>query len=308
MTKRRGSVLSLATIVFATHASAQVNIDAVVGHGKDLYNAPASCAVCHRETGEGLIGPDIRYGPTPAQILEQLINNPQMAVIEQELKPDNEDLIAIAMYIRSLGGMEIDEDLIIKQRLELITARAQQQTDLIFPKTARDEAVEQIQTWDSVVADWQRRSKEGPLVASYESQVVKTFDPGKPKFKPKKGKTYFYENVGNSANLAILEKGATNAKSTQVVVGDAKTHKVIASYELPVSLRAAVHATVMSPDGKFVYIVGSKPESEPTNQMRALDAPATLINAIAARPGGVARATITSESMNTKVSHGAITR
>jgi DNA-binding beta-propeller fold protein YncE len=46
---------------------------------------------------------------------------------------------------------------------------------------------------------------------------------------------------------------------------------------LPVSLRAAVHTTAVSPDGKFVYIVGSKPETEPTNQILALDAPATLI-------------------------------
>jgi DNA-binding beta-propeller fold protein YncE len=46
---------------------------------------------------------------------------------------------------------------------------------------------------------------------------------------------------------------------------------------LPVNLRAAVHTTVVSPDGKYVYIVGSKPETEPTNQILALDAPATLI-------------------------------
>jgi DNA-binding beta-propeller fold protein YncE len=108
---------------------------------------------------------------------------------------------------------------------------------------------------------------------------VATFDAGKPRFTPQKNHTYFYENVGNSANLAVLEPGATNAKSTQIVVGDAITHEVLASYELPVNLRAAVHTTVLSPDGKFVYIVGSKPNSEPTNQLRALDAPATLIKA-----------------------------
>jgi DNA-binding beta-propeller fold protein YncE len=77
----------------------------------------------------------------------------------------------------------------------------------------------------------------------------------------------------------VLEEGASNAKSTQIVVGDAATHEIIASYELPVELRAAVHTTVMSPDGKYVYIVGSKPKSEPTDQLLALDAPATLIKA-----------------------------
>jgi DNA-binding beta-propeller fold protein YncE len=202
-----------------------------------------------------------------------------MGGIAQELKADNEDLVALSVYIRALAGLESNEQMIVDQRTQLVAARARTETDLIFPKTARDEAVEELQAWDSVIADWQRRSTEGPIFQSYESRVVATFDPGKPKFRPKKGKTYFYENVGNSANLAILEPGATNAKSTQIVVGDAKTHKVIASYELPVSLRAAVHTTVMSPDGKFVYIVGSKPQTEPTNQIKALDAPATLIKA-----------------------------
>jgi DNA-binding beta-propeller fold protein YncE len=274
--QRRVTAILLSGL-FTVPALAQVNLDAVISKGKELYSAPASCHVCHRDTGEGLIGPDIRYGPTPAQILEQLINNPQMAVILQELDPDNEDLIAIAMYIRSMGDLEISEELIIRQRSQLVAARARQETDLIFPKTERDVAVEAIQSWDSVVADWQRRSTPGQIGSSYNSQVVATFDPGEPKFKPEKGKTYWYENVGNSANLAILEAGSTNAASTQVVVGDASTHEVIASYELPVSLRAAVHTTAVSPDGKFVYIVGSKPETEPTNQILALDAPATLI-------------------------------
>ncbi len=181
------------------------------------------------------------------------------------------------MYIRSLGDLPIDENLLNRYRKELVLARASQETDLIFPKTERDIAVESIQSWDSVIADWQRRAKEGPLAATYESRLVATFDAGEPKFKPEPGKTYFYENVGNSANLHVLGEGASNAKSTQVVVGDAATHEVIASYELPVALRAAVHTTVMSPDGKFVYIVGSKPHSEPTQQILALDAPATLL-------------------------------
>ena len=281
MTIRNAKRLVLFTLVtmFAPQAYAQVNLDMYAERGKELFLAPASCGVCHKPDGTGLIGPDITYGPTAATILEQMLNNPQMAAIAQEIQADNEDLIALSVYIRTLGGLETTEAMISDQRAKLVTARARTETDLIFPKTARDEAVEEIQTWDSVISDWQRRSTEGPIFKTYESRVVATFDPGKAKFKPRKGKTYFYENVGNSANLAILEPGATNAKSTQIVVGDARTHKVIASYELPVSLRAAVHTTVLSPDGKFVYIVGSKPESEPTNQLKALDAPATLIKA-----------------------------
>jgi DNA-binding beta-propeller fold protein YncE/cytochrome c553 len=270
-------IVSLAFVLLSVPATAQINLDAMVERGKELYNAPASCGVCHKATGEGLIGPDIRYGPTPAQILEQLQNNPQMAIIMQEFNPDDQALMDVALYIRTLGGLDINEKVLDTQRKQLVEQRAKTETDLIFPKTERDLVVESIQTWDSVVADWQRRSNEGPLRAEYSVRVTKTFDPGKPKFAPENGKTYFYENVGNSANISVLKSGASNAKSSQVVVGDAETHEVIASYELPVSLRAAVHTTVMSPDGKYVYIVGSKPETEPTNQILALDAPATLL-------------------------------
>ncbi len=268
---------SLALVSLSVPATAQINLDAMVERGKELYNSPASCTVCHKETGEGLIGPDIRYGPTPAQILDQLQSNPQMAIIMQEFDLNDQALMDVALYIRTLGGLEINEKVLDAQRKQLAEQRAKTETDLIFPKTERDVAVESIQTWDSVIADWQRRSNEGPLRAEYTSVVTREFDPGEAKFEPENGKTYFYENVGNSANLSILKDGASNAKSTQVVVGDAETHEVIASYELPVSLRAAVHTTVVSPDGKFVYIVGSKPETEPTNQILALDAPATLL-------------------------------
>ena len=270
-------LISLVLILFSVSANAQINLEAMVERGKEFYNAPASCAVCHKATGEGLIGPDIRYGPTPAQILDQLQNNPQMGIIKQEFNPDDQALMDVALYIRTLGRLEINEKITDAHRKGLAQQRARTESDLIFPKTERDLAVESIQTWDSVLADWQRRSNEGPLRAEYTSIVTKTFEPGEPKFEPENGRTYFYENVGNSANLSILKDGASNAASSQVVVGDAETHEVIASYELPVYLRAAVHTTVLSPDGKYVYIVGSKPETEPTNQILALDAPATLI-------------------------------
>jgi mono/diheme cytochrome c family protein len=258
---------------------AEEGVELMVERGGELYNENASCWVCHGRQADGLIGPALTYGPTPAQIFEQIRNNPQMAVIQQEMNPDNEDLVAIAMYIRSISGLPVDGDMAAELRHELAAKRAKEETDLIFPKTERDVAVEEIQSFDTVLADWQRRATEGPIGRSYKSRVVATFDPGKAKFKPKKNHTYFYENVGNSANLAILEEGATNARSTQIVVGDAETHEVIASYELPVNLRAAVHTTTLSSDGKYVYIVGSKPNTEPDNQMRALDAPATLIKA-----------------------------
>ena len=160
-------------------ALAQANLDMVVEHGESLYHQQASCWVCHGKEATGLIGPSLLYGPTPAQILEQLINNLQMAVIVQQLKPDNEALIAISLYIRTLAGLPIDDNMAADYRAELAAVRARQETDLIFPKTERDLTVENIQSFDSVLADWQRRSKEGPIGQSYEATVVAKIDPDK---------------------------------------------------------------------------------------------------------------------------------
>ena len=139
----------IAFVLITTQAFAQVDFDAMLERGEALYKSPASCSVCHKETGEGLIGPDIRYGPTAAQILEQLQNNPQMAIIAQELKADNDDLMAVAIYIRKLGGLETNEKIWDGQLKALSEARARTETDLIFPKTERDIAVEAIQNWES---------------------------------------------------------------------------------------------------------------------------------------------------------------
>ena len=47
-----------------------------------------------------------------------------------------------------------------------------------------------------------------------------------------------------------------------LVVGDAETHEVIASQPLPVELRGAVHTSLVSPDGRYVYIVGPRPSGD----------------------------------------------
>ena len=59
----------------------------------------------------------------------------------------------------------------------------------------------------------------------------------------------------------------------------------------------------MSPDGKYIYIVGSKPKSEPTNQILALDAPATLIKADA-----VTLQPIKQMTMGGRLHHGQVFR
>jgi DNA-binding beta-propeller fold protein YncE len=256
------------------------DLNKLLARGKDLYERPASCSTCHGEEAKGLIGPSLHFGPDPANIFDQMQNNPQMAGIAITLKPTDNDLVAISFYIRQLANLPSDPSLVQSYRktLAMVKAQSEQVMNLEFPKTERDKIMEQIQSFDSVLADWTLKSTKGPIGGHYESRVVATFDPGEPKFVPEKGGVYFYENLGNSANLAVLDGLSENAKSSQVVVGDAKTKQIIASYEIPVELRAAVHTTVLSPDGKFVYIVGSKVAGkENEGDKGALDAPATLL-------------------------------
>ena len=46
--------------------AAQVDLDLMVEQGKEIFNHQVGCWVCHSKTGEGLIGPSLLFGPTPA--------------------------------------------------------------------------------------------------------------------------------------------------------------------------------------------------------------------------------------------------
>ena len=92
-------------------AAGQGSVDALVERGQELFNADIGCQVCHAETGEGLIGPSLHFGPTPVDIFDQLESNAVMAVIVSEMDPSDEDLVAISMYIRTLAGLPLDADL-----------------------------------------------------------------------------------------------------------------------------------------------------------------------------------------------------
>ena len=255
MTQRFSGGL-LVMLLLSSAASAQDSVDDLVARGGELYNSDAGCWVCHAESGAGLMGPSLLSGPTPADIFDQLETNPIMGVIMQEMNPSDQDLVAISMYIRQLAGLELSSTLPDEYRQALAAARASRPARLEFPKTDRDLAVESIESFGSVLTGWRRKATTGSLAASYTSEVLATFDPGQPKFEPEPGRTYFYENLGNSPNLSFLDTGVSGPASSQIVVGDAATKEVIASYELPETLRAAVHTTAVSPNGEVVYIVG----------------------------------------------------
>jgi DNA-binding beta-propeller fold protein YncE len=259
-------------------AAGQETIDALVERGQELFDANIGCRVCHAETGAGLIGPSLLFGPSPVDIFDQLESNPVMGVIVAEMDPSDEDLVAISMYIRTLADLPLEADLPEQWRTALAIVKANQAERLVFAKTARDLQVEAIETFESVQSTWTRRSREGSLESHYQTEIVATFDPGEPKFEPQPGKTYWYENVGTTSSPSVLFDGYVLPRSNQIVVGDAETMEIIASYMLPQSLRAVVHTSAMSPDGRYVYIIGARPGGD-FDTTTNLSTSATLIKA-----------------------------
>ena len=254
-------LLSFLTVaLFNTPVLAQ-DLDAMVERGKELYDSDVGCWVCHSDTGEGLVGPSLHFGPTPADIFDQLESNPIMGVIVNEMDPSDDDLVAISMYIRTLADLPLDSGLPREWLESLDVVRENQAEQLEFVKTPRDLQIEAIETFASLQETWTRRSKEGSVWSEYPSRVVATFDPGEPKFQPEPGKTYFYENIGTTSSPSVLFDGYVPPTRNGLVVGDAETMEVIASYHLPENLRSVVHTSAMSPDGRYAYIVGPR---EPT--------------------------------------------
>ena len=87
---------SITSLVFA-----QADREELLARGEALYFEQVSCWVCHGDDASGRVGPSIQYGPTPAQIQEQLDSNPQMAVIVSEMDPDADDLAELSAYLSS---------------------------------------------------------------------------------------------------------------------------------------------------------------------------------------------------------------
>ena len=206
-------LLAITLCALAGSLAAQESIDALVERGGELFHSDIGCWVCHSETGEGLVGPSLHFGPTPADIFDQLESNPIMGVIVSEMDPSDADLVSIAMYIRTLADLPLDADLPGQWLSALAAVKANQAEQLEFAKTPRDLQVEAVETFASVQETWTRRSEEGSLTSHYQTQVIATFDPGEPKFQPQPGKTYFYENVGTTSSPSVLFDGYVSPES-----------------------------------------------------------------------------------------------
>jgi len=252
--------------VISMTASGQASVDELVARGQELFHSDIGCKVCHADTGEGLVGPSILFGPTPVDIFDQLESNPVMGVIVEKMDPSDEDLAAISMYIRTLANLPVEEGMAEQWLAGLAAVKDNQAERIEFAKTPRDLQIEVIERFTSVQETWTRRSIEGSVWSEYPSRIVATWDAGEPKFTPEPGKTYWYENVGTTSSPSVLYEGYQPPSSNALVVGDAETMEIIASYQIPDNLRSVVHTSAMSPDGKYAYMVGPRepgPDGEP---------------------------------------------
>ena len=271
-----GALSALTYAVFAQEGNSDEDLAALSAQGKELFTARVSCWLCHGDNADGGIGPTLHHGPTPLDIQEQLDANPQMGVIVSELNPDVDDLVALSVYIGELGGNSTDADEIAQWRAELTAMLEAKGETVEFALSARDQKVLDIQSFDTVIDDWQRKAKTGSLKSDYQVKELATYDAGEAVFTPEPGKLYFYENIGTNARRSNVPQ----ASSTQVVVGDAETKEIIVSGQMPDELRGAVHTTVLTPDARYVYIIGPSAQTPgvPTAMGGgALRAPATLL-------------------------------
>jgi len=272
-TYHRCLIFCLLWISVAT-SQAQDEIAALSDRGQALYFERVSCWVCHGDDAEGRVGPTLQHGPTPMDIQEQLDSNPQMGVIVAELSPDADDLVALATYLGGLDGDPVSGAEIAGWREQLVAMAAARGPEAEFLVTERDRMVMEIQSFDTVLADWPRRAKTGSLRRDYDVQVLATYDAGEPIFEPEPGRLYFYQNTGATGRRA--PSSVERSESTQVVVGDAVTKEVIVSKQMPFELRGAVHMTALSPDGRYVYIIG--PSAQVAGAMGSeVRLPATLL-------------------------------
>lgn len=260
------------------------DLDAVLARGRVLFRDTAECWDCHGASGEGIDAPSLRHGPSAYDIHYQLATNPEMAETRDKLSATREDIVAIAVYIRSLADLDVNAAIVadLVASMESVRDEGDSADPSRFLLTERDRLVEEVQSFESVVSGWQRRAKTGSLKSGYQVRVARSYDPGEPKFTPEPGKLYFYEATGpGQPQFGVPTSANRTAGSVQIVVGDAATKKVLAHYGFPEEMRAAVHSTAVTPDGRYVYVTGPRPALAGTadRPVEGLDTPATIIKA-----------------------------
>ena len=236
-------------------AEEEMTVAELSQHGRDLYFLTDSCVDCHGTDGSGgLAAPPLDAGITPRAIDYQLRTNPEMAELADALQASQQDLLALSVFIRELTGDPADSTDLAALASEAPVAGAEDPTAEQAAVTAvaagseRLAMLQAVEDFSAVVENWERRAREGSLMRTYEVAVAAEFDPGEPKFTPEPGKTYFYENAGTRGTRNYRTGETFSPDGMKVVVGDAETREIVASYEIPAELRSSMHSTAVSPD------------------------------------------------------------
>lgn len=256
-----GTMPAIASDTMATMGGMGESVDDLVERGRQIYFEDGQCVACHGEEGEGALGPQLTSkSRTPLDISIAFKTVPRMAPFVNELAPEKRDYMAIAAFLsQEMAGAELDDE-----TMELFTATldtfSAKSTMEGFALTDRDHAIMEFSPYAAAVESWERRAKEGPLKREYPSEVLATWEWPEEDivFTPEPGKTYFYENTGIDKHPGSAELVDFQAFNARVTIGDAETHEVLASRELPSEMKGTIHSTFAAPDGEHIYISGGK--------------------------------------------------
>ncbi|MGH1464806.1 MAG: c-type cytochrome [Cognatishimia sp.] len=293
--KQRAILSTLfATTLLATSAFAEADsmggvndsFDDLLKRGEQIYFEDGACVSCHGETAEGDLGPALNnMKRSPLDVNFAFKSVPRMAPFVNELSPTKRDYLALSLYLsHTMAKNDLTEEEVAGYRESLARILENSMMDG-FELTSREEAILELENYADLFENWEQKAKTGSLKQDYEVRVLAEWpEVAEPAFTPEPGKTYFYENTGSDKHPASGVE--YSAVSSQVVVGDAETKEVLASYEFPIELKGTVHTTFASPDGKYIYISGGKAgegtayQKSPTGEDQLLElmaAPASLV-------------------------------
>ena len=168
----------------AADSAAGINvsdIEALLARGEDIYFGTGECWDCHGNAGEGNTAPSLLHAPSAFDIQYMLETNPEMGDVAAALDASSEDVVATAAYVRTLANLDVNAGIVDELVASLASARdysfyASADNFVITP---RDELIQQVEGFDTVLADWERKSATGNIMHTYDIRSVRTYDAGR---------------------------------------------------------------------------------------------------------------------------------
>lgn len=100
------SIFTLAFAALALSHTAQADDSELAKRGEAIFQAPVGCWMCHGKNAEGVHAPDLTWGPEPVDISTALNSVLQMAPIANQLNLNDEDIVALSVYLNKFNKEE----------------------------------------------------------------------------------------------------------------------------------------------------------------------------------------------------------